>query len=292
MSAAPERRALSTAGRWGRLAALQLAVPVALVALWWYTSRGSRTLYYPPLSKVLTSLHDEWLFTRVGSDLAPSLARFGVGFVVAGVAGIAAGAAIGLSPRLRLLTRPAIEIIRAVPPPLLLPFVLVTMGASDAAKVVVIALGSVWPVLLNTIDGVRGVDPLTLDMAASFRLSRWARVRRVVLPAASPQIAVGLRTGLAVSLILMVISEMQGAENGLGFQVQTAQRSFDAPATLAGIIVIGVVGLVVNLVFVSVEWWVLRWYRGARGRGGDRARPARRRRRGASPSPSPTPTGA
>jgi ABC-type nitrate/sulfonate/bicarbonate transport system permease component len=269
---------------------LQLIVPVALITLWWFTSRDSRSLYYPPLSKVLTSLRKEWLFARVGSDLVPSLLRFGVGYLLAALIGIAAGTAIGLSPRLRLLTRPATEMLRAIPPPLLLPFVFVTLGSSDTARVAVIALGSVWPVLLNVIDGVRGVDPVTLDMAASFRLSRAVRIRRVVLPAAGPQIAVGLRTGLAVALIMMIISEMQGAANGLGFRVLSAQRSFDTPAMFAGIIVIGVVGLVVNLAFVLVERWALRWYRGARGRSGEDAPPVRAaRRHRASPTTPPSP---
>jgi ABC-type nitrate/sulfonate/bicarbonate transport system permease component len=251
--------------RRGRLA-LQAVLPVTLIALWWVTSAGSRSTFYPPLSRVVTAFRREWLFARVGSDLLPSLARFGAGFVLAALLGIAAGTAIGLSPRLRLLTRPATELMRAIPPPLLLPFVLVTLGASDASKVAVIVLGAVWPGLLNVIDGVRGVDPVMLDMAASFRLPRSARIRRVVLPAASPQIAVGLRTGLAVALILMVISEMQGASNGLGFRVLTAQRSFDTPAMFAGIIVIGLVGLIVNSVFVRAERRALRWYHGSRGR--------------------------
>jgi ABC-type nitrate/sulfonate/bicarbonate transport system permease component len=254
-------------GRRPGRAAVQLVVPVALVALWWVTSAGSRSTFYPPLSRVLVALRRDWLFARVGSDLVPSLVRFTLGFGLAALAGITVGTAIGLSPRLHRLTHPSTELIRAIPPALLLPFVLVTLGPSDLARVVVIALGSIWPVLLNTVDGVRGVDPLPLDMARSFGLSRRARIRRVILPAASPQIAVGLRTGLAVGLILMIISEMQGAANGLGFRVLNAQRSFDTAGMFAGIIVIGLVGLVVNAGFVRGERRVLRWYHGARGRG-------------------------
>jgi sulfonate transport system permease protein len=250
--------------RAGRVV-LQLIAPVALITLWWLTSRSSRSSIYPPLAKVMSSLRREWLFAHVASDLVPSLVRFGCGYALASVAGIAVGTTIGLSPRLRLVTRPAVEILRAVPPPLLLPFVFITLGASDQARVALIALGSVFPVLLNTIDGVRGVDPLVLDMAATFRLPRRARIRRVVLPAASPQIAVGLRTGLSVALILVIVSEMQAAVNGLGYRVLTAQSTFDSAATFAGVIVVGVVGLAVNAAFVTVERRIMRWYRGARG---------------------------
>jgi ABC-type nitrate/sulfonate/bicarbonate transport system permease component len=254
--------------RPGRIA-LQAVVPVTIIAVWWVTSARSRSSFYPPLSRVVTALRRDWLFARVGSDLVPSLARFGAGWVLASLLGIAAGTAIGLSPLLHRVTRPSTELLRAIPPALLLPFVLVTLGATDIARVAVIVIGAVWPVLLNTVDGVRSTDPVALDMAAGFRLSRRHRIRRVVLPSAAPQIAVGLRTGLAVALILMIISEMQGAANGLGFRVLNAQRSFDTAGMFAGIIVIGVVGLVVNAAFVAGERRALRWYHGSRGRTGE-----------------------
>jgi ABC-type nitrate/sulfonate/bicarbonate transport system permease component len=147
----------------------------------------------------------------------------------------------------------------------MLPFTVVVLGIGNDSKVAVIAIGSVWPVLLNTIDGIRGVDPQMLDMARSFGIGRRAQVTRVMLPSAGPQVAVGMRTALSVALILMIISEMQGSTNGLGFQVLNAQRSFDTAGTYAGVIVIGVVGLIVNLGFLVVESRVLRWHRGARG---------------------------
>ena len=164
-----------------------------------------------------------------------------------------------------MATQPVTEFLRAIPPTLLLPFAIVTIGIGNDSKILVIALGSMWPVLLNTIDGVRGVDPEMLDMARSFRIGRRMRVVRVIIPAASPKITVGLRTALSVALILMIISEMQGSTNGLGFQVLRAQRSFDSAGTYAGVIVIGIVGLVVNIGFVAVESRIMRWHRGARG---------------------------
>jgi ABC-type nitrate/sulfonate/bicarbonate transport system permease component len=130
---------------------------------------------------------------------------------------------------------------------------------------VVIALGSVWPVLLNTVAGVRGVDAEALEMARSFGLSPAQRVGRVVLPAASPRILVGMRTALSIAIILMVISEMRASTNGLGFRVLDAQRSFDTAGMFAGIIVLGLVGVVLNTAFVAVERRTMRWYQGARG---------------------------
>jgi ABC-type nitrate/sulfonate/bicarbonate transport system permease component len=248
----------------GRLFLL-IVPPVGLVALWWWISANSDSSFFPPLSRVVDSLREDWLFEQFFSDLLPSLGRFSVGYALAGAVGIVAGTLIGLLPRLQQASRPVTEFVRSIPPPLMLPFTLVLIGTGNDAKVAVIVLGAVWPVLLNTIDGVRGVDPETLDMARSYGLSRWMRVSRVILPGASPKIMVGLRTALSVALILMIISEMVGATNGLGFQVLSAQRGFDSAGTYAGVIVIGVVGLVVNAGFLLVEARIMRWYRGARG---------------------------
>lgn len=251
-----------TRTRPGRLA-LQLVLPAALVALWWWSSRDSGSYLNPPLSEVVDSLGDDW-FGRLSSDLLPSLRRFTLGYLLAAILGVAAGTLIGLAPRLRRASQPVTEFVRSVPPPLLFPFALVAFGVDDGSKVALIVLGSIWPVLLNTADGVRGVDPQVVDVARSFGLSRPMQLSHVILPAASPKIVAGLRIALSVALLLMVVSEMRAGTNGLGFQIRAAQRSFDTAETYAGVIVVGAFGLLVNLVFLSVESRLMRWHRGAR----------------------------
>jgi sulfonate transport system permease protein len=249
--------------RAGRVV-LTLVVPIGLVALWWWTSRDSTSYLYPPLGDVIASLQEDWL-AHLDSDLLPSLGRFGAGYLLAAVTGIGMGMLIGQAPRLRQATQPVIEFVRSIPPPLLLPLLLVLLGVGNESKVVLIAFGALWPVLLNTIDGVRGVEAQVLDMARSFRLGWRVRVTRVILPAASPKIVAGLRTALSIALVLMVVSEMVGGSNGLGFQIRRAQRSFDGAATYAGVIVIGAVGLMANLAFLLAENRIMRWHRGDRG---------------------------
>jgi sulfonate transport system permease protein len=248
----------------GRLA-LQALVPLVLILVWWGTSRQSTSYLNPPPSEVVDSLLDDWLSDRWRSDVLPSLGRFTAGYVLAASVGIVAGTAIGLVPWLRRGTQPLTELLRSIPPPLLFPFAIVLLGIGDDSKVALIALGSVWPVLLSTVDGVRGVDPEVLDVARGFRIDGWARVRRFVLPAASPRIVSGLRIALSVALLLMVVSEMQGGTNGLGFHIRYAHRTFETADAYAGVILIGVVGFVVNLVFLVLESRLMRWHRGARG---------------------------
>jgi ABC-type nitrate/sulfonate/bicarbonate transport system permease component len=243
---------------------LPLLLPVGLVALWWWTSRESTSPLNPPLAEVVESLREDWLGSRVGSDLVPSLRRFAVGYLLGGTAGVALGTLIGLSSRLQRATQPVTELVRSIPSPLLFPFALVVFGIGDNSRVALIALGSLWPVLLNTVDGVRGVDPLVLDVGRSLGLRRRLQISHVILPAASPKIVAGLRVALSVALLLMVVSEMQGGTNGLGLQIRAAERSFDTAETYAGVLLIGVVGLAANLAFTLGERRIMRWHRGAR----------------------------
>jgi ABC-type nitrate/sulfonate/bicarbonate transport system permease component len=251
-------------GRAGRLA-LQAVLPLGLVSLWWWASRGSSSYLNPPLAEVVDSLVDDWL-SRAGSDLAPSLRRLGLGFLLAAVLGVVGGTLVGLSLRLRRVTHPVTEFVRSIPSPLLFPFALVLFGVGDDSKVALIALGAVWPVLLNTADGVRGIDPQVIDTARALGIRGRARLGHVVLPAASPRIVAGLRIALSVALLLMVVSEMQGGTDGLGYRIRAAQRSFDTAETYAGVLVIGVVGLAVNAAFLVAERRLMRWHRGARDR--------------------------
>lgn len=256
---------------WYGRAVLLVLGPVALVFLWWWTSKDSTSYLYPPLTEILETLREDWLYDdgelsqQLSEDLAPSMYRFAVGYLLAGLAGVTLGTLLGLATRLRQASLPVTEFLRSIPPTMLVPFIIVTLGIGDDAKVALIVIGSMWPVVLNTADGVRGVDVEAVDMARSYGLGRRLQVTRVILPGASPKIMVGLRTALSVALILMVVSEMTGATNGLGFQTLSAQRRFDSAATYAGVIVIGCIGLAVNLAFLAVERWIMRWHRGARG---------------------------
>jgi ABC-type nitrate/sulfonate/bicarbonate transport system permease component len=258
----------------GRLV-LPLVLPVGLFVTWWRTSMDSSSYLYPPLTEIIESLGDEWLSTHLTSDLLPSVGRFAIGYLLAATGGVVVGTLIGLSPRLRRATEPLTDFARSIPPPLLFPVVLVIFGIGDGSKVALVALGSSWPVLLSTVDGVRGVDPQILDVARSFRLDRWTRVTRVVLPAASPKIVAGLRIAVSVALLLMVVSEMQGGTDGLGYQIRSAQRRFDTARAYAGVVLLGLLGFLANVTFLVVENKLMRWHRGARGRSAEARRPAR-----------------
>ena len=196
--------------------------------------------------------------------MVPSLLRMGAGYAIAAVLGIALGLLLGMSRSARRAAAPIVEFLRSIPPPALLPFAILVIGVGNSMKVFIIAFVCVWPILLNTIDGVTGVDPTLRDTTRVYGIDTRDRLWRVMLPAASPQIFAGMRTSLSLALIMMVISEMVASTNGIGYFVLQSQRTFAIPEMWSGILLLGILGYVLNGIFVLVERRLLRWHRGAR----------------------------
>ncbi|MEV4229657.1 ABC transporter permease [Streptomyces bobili] len=241
-----------------------VALPAVLVAVWWLASDDSTDVYWPPLRTILETFPDVWTGERLRADVLPSVLRLTGGYALAAVAGIAVGTVIGSYRRVRAVCEPVLEFLRAVPPPVLVPVIMLFAGIGDTMKIVVIAAGCVWPVLLNTVEGVRAVDPVMSETARSYGITGLARLRSLVLPSASPQIFAGLRQALSVGIILMVISEMFAASNGLGFTIVQFQRGFAIPDMWTGILVLGLLGFLLSVLFQLVERRVLGWYHGLR----------------------------
>jgi ABC-type nitrate/sulfonate/bicarbonate transport system permease component len=143
----------------------------------------------------------------------------------------------------------SIEVLRAVPPVSLVPVALLVFGFSVRMELVLIVYVSAWPVLVNTIDGVRGVRSELLDVARMLRLSRATTVRRIVVPAAMPSIVVGLRLALSLSLVLAVVAEMLGNPRGLGNALVRAQQALQPAQMFAYVLAIGVLGVALNGAF-------------------------------------------
>ncbi|MFI6334076.1 ABC transporter permease [Streptomyces sp. NPDC050535] len=241
-----------------------VALPALLVIVWWFASAGSTDVFWPPLRTILKTFPEVWTADRLRADVLPSVARLLVGYTSAAVVGVAVGTVIGSYRRVRAFCEPVLEFLRAVPPPVLVPVIMLFAGIGDTMKIAVIASGCVWPILLNTVEGVRAVDSVMSETARSYGITGVARVRGVVLPAASPQIFAGLRQALSIGIILMVISEMFAASNGIGFTIVQFQRGFAIPDMWTGILVLGLLGFLLSVVFQVVERRVLGWYHGLR----------------------------
>jgi ABC-type nitrate/sulfonate/bicarbonate transport system permease component len=272
----------ATARRRGRPRAVLAAgrrwvVLATAVAGWEVASRAAHDVFFPPPSVIVAQLHRLWFsgpaahgwLTRAAVDnILPSLGRMSAGLAIALVAGVTLGLVLGRSQRALDYLDPLLQFARAVPPPTLVPVFIVLLDLGTPMQVVSIAFGALWPILLNTADGARAVDPVQLATARVFKLSAADRLGRIIIPSALPKIFAGLRLSLSLSLILMVFSELlPGTADGIGFQLTDAQSRFDLPTVWAAIVLLGVLGYLFNTLLLAVERRVLRRHRSAHASG-------------------------
>ncbi|MFC7405751.1 ABC transporter permease [Georgenia alba] len=182
------------------------------------------------------------------------------GYAIAVVVGVALGALLGRLPLVARALNPTLQFGRALPATALVPVSIVLLGVGDVPKIALIAFVTLFPVMLNTIDGVRSVDPVLEDVSGSYRLTRAQRVLHVQLPAAAPQVLAGMRIALSVAFVMMVVTELVAATNGIGYVTLQAQQSFQVPLMWSGMLLLGILGVLVNGLFVLVERRLLRWY--------------------------------
>lgn len=157
------------------------------------------------------------------------------------------------------LLEPLVEVLRPLPKPALLPPLMLFLGLGDTMKITAVALGVFFPVLINTIQGVRGVDPVMVDTARTFQHSRAALLWKVVLPSAMPLVLSGMRIALGIALVLVVIAEMMAGTGGIGYLIIDLQRSFRIVDMYAWVVILAVLGYALNEVFVRIERRVIHW---------------------------------
>jgi ABC-type nitrate/sulfonate/bicarbonate transport system permease component len=245
--------------------AVEIAVPVAILLAWQTWTAHAHSQYFPKLSTILVEFRKMWLFSQFGEHVVPSLERIALGFGIAVIVGIAIGIPLGLSRWGRLWAMPHIEYWRAMPPPALLPIsVVLAHSIGDRQKISFIAFFCLFPVLLNTIDGVRGIDPTLVETARSYGIPRRELIWRLVLPAASPQIAAGMRNSLSLAVIMMVLSEYFSSTSGVGYVLLISKNTFQLTPMWAAIVLIGVLGYLLNVLFLIAERRLLAWHRGWR----------------------------
>ena len=247
-------------GRW-----LGYALIVLLLALW----EGAGILRWvdpftvPRISSVVATL---WELMRSGElplQVGSSLWRMFAGYAIGVVLGISVGVLMGSFRAAYHLLEPITEILRPIPSPAYVPLAILFLGIDDEMKIFMIAFASFFPVLLNTYSGVRSVDPVQLGTASTFGARGIRLLWQIVLPSAAPYIFTGMRISLAVALIVMVISEMVAASNGIGYFILAAQRGFKVREMYAGIITLAAIGYCMNRVFLAIEARMLAWHHGA-----------------------------
>ena len=272
---APQRRASlrSTRGRtrlaaaWRRFTqsrASGVILLLVLLVLWQVSAEfwiGSPN--WPPLTAVARSL-----IAGLGSGELPGIFSSSLGLMLAGYAiGVACAIGLGLlmaSVRLtRIALEPTVELLRPIPVPAIVPPLILLLGVDDALKIFIVAFSAFFPVLVNTIAGVRAVDPVARDVARTLRVGSLRTVTRVVVPASLPYILAGMRISLALALIVTVVAEMIAGSTGIGYYLMTMQYAMRASDMYAAVVLLALTGYALNRGFLAIEHRLLHWYHSA-----------------------------
>jgi ABC-type nitrate/sulfonate/bicarbonate transport system permease component len=273
----------ATAGRGHRaLSALvrRWLVLVLAVIAWELATRRAHDVFFPPPSAIVSRMYDLWfsgparhlwLTSDAIGNVLPSLARMLTGLAAALVAGVTLGIALGRSERVLAYLDPVLQFSRVIPPPTLVPVFIVLLHLGTPMQIASITFSAIWPILLNTADGARSIDPVQVATARAFRLPATDRLTKIIIPSALPKIFAGLRLSLSLALILMVFSELlPGTADGIGFELTDAQSRSDLPTVWSAIVLLGILGYLFNTLLLAVERRVLRWHRSSRASGTDR----------------------
>jgi ABC-type nitrate/sulfonate/bicarbonate transport system permease component len=219
-------------------------------------------LIVPALSRIVRTFSDLVWSGQIPMQMWASLKRATVGYLLAALIFIPLGVFMGLFESFHRALEVVVEMLRPVPPPVVIPVAMLFFGLEDEMKIFVILFSCAWPILLNTIDGVRNVDRVLLDTARTFGLPHRKIIWQVILPASLPQIMTGLRVSLPIMLILVVISEMVGSTDGIGYFILDAQRRFRVAQMYAGMLALAILGYALNQLFSVLHRWLLGWHWG------------------------------
>jgi ABC-type nitrate/sulfonate/bicarbonate transport system permease component len=241
---------------WGLL-------PLALLLLAWELAVQAKvypSILLPPPTKVLMVFVEDWQVV-LGNALA-SIGRVTVGITLSFLFAVPLGLMIGRYQLLDTMTDWSIQIFRSIPPIALIPLALLFLGIGDKPAIALIFLAGTWPLLINTIFGVRNIERTLIKVARAARASEFLVMKDIILPAALPAIFTGLRLAVGGGWLTVVTAEMIAVKSGLGYMILNAQLTFRSDLIIAGIIVIGAIGLLADQAVRRVRAHVCRWQEG------------------------------
>jgi NitT/TauT family transport system permease protein len=252
--------------RW-RGVATALAFPVVVLTLWHFATYGRKFSLVPPPSEVAKELwdlafggiYDDAYSRTLYVHLLASMSRVYGGFGLALLVALPLGLMIGRIPFVRKLLDPTLQVLRPIPVTAWLPLAMILFGLGPKSAFFLVCLGAFYPILVNTIFGVRSVDPRLFEAASMLGCQGTAQFYRVVLPASLPAIFTGLRLGLGFAWVVIVVGEMTGVQTGLGAIIMEARQLSRTEIVISGMIVIGIAGFISDRLVVLLGQWLLRW---------------------------------
>lgn len=243
------------------------AVPLLVLLLWWAATYNRVGGLIPPPSEVALELwdlafggiYDDAFSNTLLTHFVASLSRVYGGFLLAAAVGVPLGLMIGRIPLVRALFEPTLQVLRPVPVTAWLPLAMILFGIGPRSAFFLVFLGAFYPILLNTVFGVRSVDPRLFEAASMLGASRSSMFPKVVLPASLPSIFTGLRLGLGFAWVVIVVGEMTGVPTGLGAIIMEARQLSRTEIVMAGMVVIGIAGFASDQLVQWLGRRLLRW---------------------------------
>jgi sulfonate transport system permease protein len=265
VSARPETKtAAAPAGRTGKQRWRRAVSPLLILSLW---EIGARAGLIPedklPAPSVV--LRTGWRLAADGTlahHLLDSLTRAAVGLLIGGVLALVLGSLAGL---LRLgddAIDPPVQMARMLPHLALVPLLIIWVGIGESMKITLVALGAFFPLYFNTYAGIRDIDERLIELARSYGLGTWARLRHVVLPGAMPSLFLGLRLAIGAAWLSLVVGEQTNTQNGIGFLMMEAREFSQTDVVLLGLFIYGALGLLSDMLLRAAERRALSWRRG------------------------------
>jgi len=238
-----------------------VSLSAAILVVWQMASNLGyiKPLILPPPSQVAITFWDLLKSGSMARNVGISVLRVLEGFGIAAVLGLGLGIAIGLSRTLDRLTDLIIQVVKPIPPIAWIPLAILWFGIGEESKVYIIFLGAFFPIIINTIDGIRQTDHKLVEVARILEVPRWKFVRQVVIPGTLPAIMTGLRVGLMVAWMCVVAAELIAASSGIGYLIMDARQLSQSDVVLVGMITIGVIGKVMDSLIKRLEQRLIGW---------------------------------
>ncbi|BCG59124.1 ABC transporter permease [Paenibacillus sp. URB8-2] len=248
---------------WVRLrsAPERWAAIIAVCVAWEAVSRSGlvKDFILPPFTRVIYKLVQLLVTGQMWPDIGASMQRAASGFAISVLIAIPLGFLMAWSTRIERVLDPVMQFMRNTPTLALYPFFILVFGLGELSKVAIIFWGAVWPVLMNTVEGVNRTDTLLVKSGRSMGASPLTLFFRIILPSALPSIFTGIRLSASRSIIILVAAEMLGADKGLGFLIFSSEQNYKVEQMYAGIIVLILLGMLVNFLLVRWEKHITRW---------------------------------
>ena len=257
-SFAPRRRS------WSRESverAMNIVSPVALLLVWELCARAGfiDVRFFPAPSKVFQVMYNLIQNGQLEKHVWASLQRLWWGILFGGVPALMLGIAMGMYRTLRVIVEPVIMATYPIPKSAILPLILLIFGLGEASKIVMVATGVFYPILINAMAGVLEINKIYFDVGRNFGAGRWQVFRTVALPGALPLIMTGIKLGVGLGLVLIAIAEMVGAKSGLGYMIWNAWEILSVETMYVGLISIAVLGLLFTLLLNELERIIVPW---------------------------------